>query len=157
MPERVLGSERVLGIDPGSRITGYGIIDVAGGTARYVASGAVTTAKGPFTSRLADIYSGVADVIAEHAPTTLAIEEVFFARNPQSALKLGQARVSRSPPQSRRRSMSTSTHRVWSSSQWSAAVVPARRRCSTWCGRFSASTPNPRRTPRTRLQSPSAT
>lgn len=84
--------ERVLGIDPGSRITGYGIIDAAAGSARYVASGAVTTAKGPFTSRLADIYSGVADVIAEHAPTTLAIEEVFFARNAQSALKLGQAR-----------------------------------------------------------------
>ena len=92
MPERVLGSERVLGIDPGSRITGYGVIDAAAGTARYVASGAITTAKGPFTSRLADIYSGVADVIAEHAPTTLAIEEVFFARNAQSALKLGQAR-----------------------------------------------------------------
>ena len=84
--------ERVLGIDPGSRVTGYGIIDAAADTARYVASGAVITAKGPFTSRLADIYSGVSDVIAEHAPTTLAIEEVFFAKNAQSALKLGQAR-----------------------------------------------------------------
>lgn len=92
VPERVLGSERVLGIDPGSRVTGYGIVEAASGTVRYVASGAVTTTKGPFTSRLADIYSGVADVIAEHAPTTLAIEEVFFARNAQSALKLGQAR-----------------------------------------------------------------
>lgn len=84
--------ERVLGIDPGSRVTGYGIVDAAAGTARYVASGIVTTTGGPFTSRLAHIYSGVADVIAEHAPTTLAIEEVFFAKNAQSALKLGQAR-----------------------------------------------------------------
>ena len=82
----------MLGIDPGSRITGYGVVDADGGTIRYVASGSISTANGPFASRLAEIYSGVAEVITRYAPEALAIEEVFFARNAQSALKLGQAR-----------------------------------------------------------------
>ena len=82
----------MLGIDPGSRITGYGLIDLGDNTLRYVASGCIETPRGVFTSRLADIYSGVRDVIAEFAPAEVAVEEVFFARNPQSALKLGQAR-----------------------------------------------------------------
>lgn len=83
---------RVLGIDPGSRITGYGLIELGDDTLRYVASGCIETARGVFTSRLADIYTGVQEVIAEFAPAEVAVEEVFFARNPQSALKLGQAR-----------------------------------------------------------------
>ena len=83
---------RVLGVDPGSRVTGYGVIDTDGGSVRYVASGSITTPAGPFAGRLADIYSGVAEVIARYEPDVLAIEEVFFARNAQSALKLGQAR-----------------------------------------------------------------
>ena len=83
---------RVLGIDPGSRVTGYGVVDADRGGVRYVASGSITTTRGPFAGRLADIYSGVAEVIAGHAPDVLAIEEVFFAKNAQSALKLGQAR-----------------------------------------------------------------
>ena len=83
---------RVLGVDPGSRITGYGVVDADRGSVRYVASGSITTTRGAFTGRLADIYSGVAEVIATHAPAVLAIEEVFFAKNAQSALKLGQAR-----------------------------------------------------------------
>ena len=83
---------RVLGVDPGSRITGYGVVDAEAGRIRYVASGAITTPAGPFPGRLAEIYTGVAEVIARYEPATLAIEEVFFARNAQSALKLGQAR-----------------------------------------------------------------
>lgn len=82
----------MLGIDPGSRITGYGLIDIHRHRLRYVASGCIETGRGAFTDRLASIYSGVTAVIAEHRPQELAIEEVFFARNPQSALKLGQAR-----------------------------------------------------------------
>lgn len=83
---------RVLGVDPGSRLTGYGVVDVDGDALRYVASGCIQTVEGPFTGRLADIYRGVEEVIAAHAPDEFVVEEVFFARNPQSALKLGQAR-----------------------------------------------------------------
>ncbi len=81
----------MLGIDPGSRTTGYGVIE-EGETLRYVASGCIETTRGGFPGRLADIFRGVEAVIAEHAPDEFVIEEVFVARNPQSALKLGQAR-----------------------------------------------------------------
>lgn len=84
---------RVLGIDPGSVRTGYGLVDLSRGRqARYCASGCIKPRSAVFTDRLAEIYSGVVAVIAEHQPQVLAIEEVFMARNPQSALKLGQAR-----------------------------------------------------------------
>ena len=83
---------RVLGVDPGSRLTGYGVVDVEGDALRYVASGCIQTAKGSFAGRLADIYRGMEEVIAAHVPDEFVVEEVFFARNPQSALKLGQAR-----------------------------------------------------------------
>lgn len=83
---------RILGIDPGSRLTGFGVIDVAGGRAQYIASGCVRVPEGELAARLKVIYDGVAAVIAEYAPTHLAIEKVFLARNPDSALKLGQAR-----------------------------------------------------------------
>ena len=73
-------------------MTGYGVVDVDGDTLRYVASGCIKAVKGPFTGRLADIYRGVEEVIGVHAPDEFVVEEVFFARNPQSALKLGQAR-----------------------------------------------------------------
>ncbi len=73
-------------------MTGYGLVDAASGTLRYAASGCIDTAGDTFTTRLAAIYRGVVEVIAEHAPDEFAIEEVFVARNPQSALKLGQAR-----------------------------------------------------------------
>ena len=85
-------SRRVLGIDPGSRLTGYGLVDWHGGALRYVASGCVRTTRGGFAARLADIYRGVGEVIVAHTPHEFAIEEVFLARNPASALKLGQAR-----------------------------------------------------------------
>ncbi len=91
-PGRPPADRVVLGIDPGSRITGYGLIDVHDDALGYIASGCIDTASGAFTTRLARIYQGVSEVIAEHVPTEVAIEEVFFARNPQSALKLGQAR-----------------------------------------------------------------
>lgn len=86
------GDRRVLGIDPGSRRTGYGVVAVRRGALTHVASGCVATADGPFPGRLAEIYRGVGNVIATHAPEEFAIEEVFLARNPASALKLGQAR-----------------------------------------------------------------
>ena len=82
----------MLGVDPGSRITGYGLIEAGAGALRYIASGRIETRSGSFPKRLAEIYRGLKEVIAEHQPNQMAIEEVFLSRNPQSALKLGQAR-----------------------------------------------------------------
>ena len=83
---------RVIGIDPGSRLTGYGVLEAGRGGLRYLASGCIRTRQGPFPARLAEIYQGVAELITAHQPDVLAVEEVFLARNPDSALKLGQAR-----------------------------------------------------------------
>jgi crossover junction endodeoxyribonuclease RuvC len=84
---------RVLGIDPGSRITGYGIIDQDGNRLVHVDNGAIVTGStDDFSLRLQRIYRGVAEVIASYRPDALAVEQVFFAKNVQSALKLGQAR-----------------------------------------------------------------
>ncbi len=82
----------VLGIDPGSRVTGYGVIVVDGKQIRYLASGCIKPDQGPLPQRLGEIYQGVVTLIGEHGADVVAIEEVFLARNPSSALKLGQAR-----------------------------------------------------------------
>ena len=81
----------VLGIDPGSRITGYGIVET-GRTLRYVASGCIRTSNSNFPERLAEIYRSIGQLIEQYRPAELAIEEVFLARSVSSALKLGQAR-----------------------------------------------------------------
>lgn len=83
---------RVLGIDPGSRITGFGVVSLDAGMTRYVASGCIRAGSGSFMERLKIIFEGVAEVIARYAPETVAVEKVFMARNADSALKLGQAR-----------------------------------------------------------------
>lgn len=83
---------RILGIDPGSRITGYGVIDVVGVKPCYVASGCIRTTEGALEQRLAQIYAGLSEVVGLHCPDQVAIERVFMAKNPDSALKLGQAR-----------------------------------------------------------------
>ncbi len=83
---------RVLGIDPGSRVTGFGVVAIHGEQVRYVASGCVRVPTGELATRLKVVYDGVAEVIATYRPEVLAIEKVFFARNADSALKLGQAR-----------------------------------------------------------------
>lgn len=82
----------ILGIDPGSRITGYGVVDVSTPKPRYVASGCIRTAGNDLAQRLAQIYAGISEVIARHAPGEFAIEQVFMSKNADSALKLGQAR-----------------------------------------------------------------
>ena len=82
----------ILGIDPGSRITGYGVLDVATPTPRYVASGCIRLQDVDLPQRLARVYAGIAELIALHRPGEFAIEQVFMAKNPDSALKLGQAR-----------------------------------------------------------------
>lgn len=83
---------RVLGLDPGSRITGYGVVDVVGRAPRFVACGAIRAGAGDFPARLHEIFSGVSAVLDEHRPEEVAIERVFVHVNPDSALKLGQAR-----------------------------------------------------------------
>jgi crossover junction endodeoxyribonuclease RuvC len=84
---------RILGIDPGSRITGFGIVNVlSNGKVQYVTSGCIRVGKGILSDRLKSIYDGMAEIIAEFQPSVVAIEKVFLARNADSALKLGQAR-----------------------------------------------------------------
>ena len=85
--------ERILGIDPGSRITGYGIVDSDRGRLQFVACGVVkTTPSYPFAVRLNEIFDGINEVVQIHGPTVAAIEEVFLSSNPGTAIKLGQAR-----------------------------------------------------------------
>ncbi|MFC3608989.1 crossover junction endodeoxyribonuclease RuvC [Stutzerimonas tarimensis] len=82
----------ILGIDPGSRITGYGVVRDTGRVCEYVASGCIRTGTGELHERLQAVYRGVCEVIHEHGPVTMGIEQVFMSRNADSALKLGQAR-----------------------------------------------------------------
>lgn len=82
----------LLGIDPGSRITGYGIIEEIGSQCKYVASGCIRVQEGPLPARLARIFQGISTVIEMYCPQSMGIEQVFMARNADSALKLGQAR-----------------------------------------------------------------
>jgi crossover junction endodeoxyribonuclease RuvC len=85
--------ERILGIDPGSRITGYGVIEVDRGRLRFVSCGVIkTTPRFPFAHRLNEIFDGINEVIQIHGPEVAAVEDVFLSNNPRSALKLGQAR-----------------------------------------------------------------
>jgi crossover junction endodeoxyribonuclease RuvC len=83
---------RILGLDPGSLRTGFGIIDCERGTLRIVAQGCIATSGGPLADRLRTIHARVAELIAEHAPQEIAVERVFLSKNADSALKLGQAR-----------------------------------------------------------------
>ena len=83
---------RILGIDPGLRITGFGVIDVDGPRLSYIASGVVRTPDADLPERLHVIFEGVREIVALHRPTAAAIEKVFVNVNPQSTLLLGQAR-----------------------------------------------------------------
>ncbi len=83
---------RILGIDPGSRLTGFGVIDSDGRQSRYVASGAIKVEGADLAQKLGLIFTQVQQVIMDYAPTEMAIEKVFVSRSADSALKLGQAR-----------------------------------------------------------------
>ena len=84
---------RILGIDPGSRATGYGVIDCQGHALTFVTCGVIRTSeKKPFPERLEEIYDGIREVIAAHKPQLAGIEDIFTAINPRSALRLGHAR-----------------------------------------------------------------
>jgi len=84
---------RVLGIDPGSRITGYGIVEKQGNRLIHIDNGAIQVGtRENFSSRLEGIYAGLQQLIAEYQPEAAAIEQIFVSRNVSSALKLGHAR-----------------------------------------------------------------
>ncbi len=84
---------RTLGIDPGSRATGYGVIESEGGNHTFVVCGVIrTSSKLSFPERLKEIYTGVCEVIEAQKPDVAAVEDVFVSVNPRSALKLGHAR-----------------------------------------------------------------
>ena len=85
-------SLRILGVDPGLRVTGFGIIEKRGAQLRYVTSGCIRTPTGELPERLAAILEGLAEVIGEHRPAEAAVERVFVNVNPSSTLALGQAR-----------------------------------------------------------------
>jgi crossover junction endodeoxyribonuclease RuvC len=87
-----LAARRILGIDPGLRVTGFGLIVSVGGRLQYVASGCVRNTEGELPERLKIILRDIGSVIVEHHPTEVAIEKVFVNANPQSTLLLGQAR-----------------------------------------------------------------
>ncbi|PMJ89815.1 crossover junction endodeoxyribonuclease RuvC [Vibrio sp. 10N.261.55.A7] len=84
----------ILGIDPGSRITGYGVISQQGRHLHYIGSGCIRMSEKELPGRLKQIYAGVSEIITQFQPEVFAIEQVFMAKNPDSALKLGQARGS---------------------------------------------------------------
>ncbi|WP_347987131.1 crossover junction endodeoxyribonuclease RuvC [Methylomonas sp. AM2-LC] len=83
---------RILGIDPGSRITGYGVVESSSQGLRYIASGCIRIQAVDFPQRLKQIFDGVSEIISLYKPQQMAIEQVFMHKNADSALKLGQAR-----------------------------------------------------------------
>lgn len=88
----MIDSIRILGIDPGSQITGFGIVDIVGKRTVPVRWGSVHT-KGEHSDRLRTIFAAMSELVQEYRPAEIAIERVFLSRNADSALKLGQARA----------------------------------------------------------------
>jgi crossover junction endodeoxyribonuclease RuvC len=85
-------TRRILGIDPGLRVTGFGVLEARGGTLVYVTSGCIRAKGASLPVRLGIIVRDLAHVIAEECPTEVAVEKVFVNINPSSTLLLGQAR-----------------------------------------------------------------
>ena len=83
---------RILGIDPGLRVTGYGVIEKAGQKLTYIASGVVRTESGELPARIKILFDGVAEILSQFQPDMAAVEKVFVNINPQYTLLLGQAR-----------------------------------------------------------------
>ncbi len=83
---------RILGIDPGSRLTGYGVIEMHAGRAIWVGSGCIRIKGDDLASRLRILVDGIREILDQHQPASVAVEQVFMHRNADSALKLGQAR-----------------------------------------------------------------
>lgn len=86
-------AKRILGIDPGSRLTGFGVLDFQADTPSYVTSGTVKSVDGGFADRLRQIFETIGEIVGEYRPDVVAIESVFMHKNAGSALKLGHARA----------------------------------------------------------------
>ena len=85
---------RVMGIDPGSLCTGYGIVEETGGQLKSVHFGSIASKpKSPFAHRLKTIYDGLTSVMAEYQPDAVAVEDIFFAVNAKSTIKLPRPRI----------------------------------------------------------------
>ena len=85
--------ETILGIDPGSLVTGWGVVEAEGNRLCYTAHGIISTSPAfAQAERLKQIYRGIQEVVRHYRPVVVSLEKVFFSRNVQSALKLGQAR-----------------------------------------------------------------
>lgn len=82
----------IMGVDPGSRKTGFGLIDTVGGRSEYITSGVIRVPDVSLPERLKVIFDSVSELIERYIPEQFAIEQVFMAKNAGSALKLGQAR-----------------------------------------------------------------
>jgi crossover junction endodeoxyribonuclease RuvC len=94
MLERMTNATRILGLDPGLRRTGWGVIAVEGSRLSWVAHGVIApNDKAPFSERLLALFQGVCAIVAEHSPDEAAIEETFVNVNAASTLKLGHARA----------------------------------------------------------------
>jgi crossover junction endodeoxyribonuclease RuvC len=87
------GALKILGIDPGSQVTGFGVIAVEGAALRYLASGCIRTRGGELAERLRIIFDGASRLVEDYRPDEISIERVFVNRNADSALKLGHARA----------------------------------------------------------------
>ncbi len=83
---------RILGIDPGLQVTGFGVIDKNGQRLAYIASGCVKSGRGELAARLKTLLDGLNEIIATYRPAEVVVEKVFVNVNPQSTLALGQAR-----------------------------------------------------------------
>lgn len=83
---------RVMGIDPGSNITGWGVVEARGHGLSHIASGAIRLPRADVSARLLVIFESIREAIRENRPDAIAVEKVFIARNARSALTLGQAR-----------------------------------------------------------------
>jgi len=84
---------RIIGIDPGTGILGFGVIDIVGNNTKLVTAGVITTpAHTPIDERLEEIFDGLTEIIAETKPSVMAIEKLFFSRNVTTAISVAQAR-----------------------------------------------------------------
>jgi len=89
---KIVSDTCIIGIDPGSQVTGFGVIQKQGHKIFYVASGCIRIGKYPWPERLKHLFEGVNEIIAQYKPDVGAIEQVFMHKNVAAALKLGQAR-----------------------------------------------------------------
>lgn len=91
-PAPVVPSRRILGVDPGTRVAGWGVVEVTGNRSRLVACGVVKTKGTDMPGRLLQVRDGLRAVVAAHAPNVLVVERPFFGKNASSALAVGMAR-----------------------------------------------------------------